>query len=182
MSSYHGEEIAVLAGGCFWCLEAIFEDLKGVSHVTSGYAGGNLPHPTYEEVCTGKTGHAEVVQISYDPEQISFGDLLEVFFNIHDPTTLNRQGEDVGTQYRSAIFYTSAKQRQIAEDMIRDIEQQKVFDLPIVTELVPLADFYPAEAYHGNYYKLNPNQPYCRVVIAPKIAKFRRTHEDRLRG
>ncbi|NMB24712.1 MAG: peptide-methionine (S)-S-oxide reductase MsrA [Firmicutes bacterium] len=181
MSSDHREEVATLAGGCFWCLEAVFQDLEGVSHVTSGYAGGNLPHPTYEEVCKGTTGHAEVVQITYDPHKISFENLLEVFFGIHDPTTPNRQGGDVGTQYRSAIFYDSARQQQIAESMIMDLEQQKIFDLPIVTEIVPLTNFYPAEAYHEDYYNLNPNQPYCRAVIAPKIAKFRKTHGDKLR-
>ena len=182
MSSDHTVEIATLAGGCFWCLEAIFQDLRGVLSVTSGYAGGHVPHPTYEQVCQGTTGHAEVVQITYHPQVISFSDLLEVFFNIHDPTTLNRQGGDIGSQYRSAVFYSSPEQRRAVESMIADLEKQGIFDLPIVTEIVPLTTFYPAEAYHKDYYSLNPNRSYCRAVIAPKIAKFRRQHVERLRS
>ncbi|HHV93139.1 MAG TPA: peptide-methionine (S)-S-oxide reductase MsrA [Firmicutes bacterium] len=182
MSSTPGTETATLAGGCFWCLEAVFESLRGVSSVIPGFAGGTTVNPTYEEVCTGTTGHAEVVQITFDPAVISYRDLLEVFFSIHDPTTLNRQGPDVGTQYRSAIFYHTEEQRQMAEAVIAELEASKVFDLPIVTEVVPLTAFYPAEDYHENYYNLNPNQPYCRTVIAPKIAKFRKKFQDRLKA
>ncbi|NLK07633.1 MAG: peptide-methionine (S)-S-oxide reductase MsrA [Firmicutes bacterium] len=177
----HSREVATLAGGCFWCLEAVFQDLRGVSGVVSGYTGGTLPNPTYDEVCKGTTGHAEVVQITYDPLTISFDDLLEVFFHIHDPTTLNRQGADIGTQYRSAIFFASNQQKQEALAKISDLEAQEVFDQPIVTEVVPLGDFYPAEAYHVNYYNENPNQPYCRAVIGPKVAKFRKDFQGRLR-
>lgn len=174
-------EIATLAGGCFWCLETIFASLRGVESVRSGFAGGTLANPSYEQVCTGLTGHAEVVHIVFDPEEISFRNMLEVFFNIHDPTTLNRQGPDVGTQYRSAIFYHSTEQRQIAETVIAELEAKAVFDLPIVTEVVPFTVFYPAEAYHTDYYRLNPNQPYCRAVIGPKVAKFRKRYEDSLK-
>ena len=181
MSSRQGTETATLAGGCFWCLEAIFDSLQGVISVSSGFAGGTTVNPTYEEVCTGTTGHAEVVHITFDPGVISFQDLLEVFFNIHDPTTLNRQGPDVGTQYRSAIFYHNEEQRLIAESVIAELEASRAFDMPIVTEVVPFTVFYPAEDYHENYYSLNPNQPYCRTVIAPKVAKFRKRYQDRLK-
>jgi len=174
-------ETATLAGGCFWCLEAAFQDLKGVEKVQSGYAGGHVANPSYEQVCTGTTGHAEVVQITFDPTVVSFDDLLHVFFTIHDPTTLNRQGEDVGTQYRSAIFYHTPEQKATAERVIRELEAEKVWDDPVVTELKPLDAFYPAEQYHRDYYRRNPNQGYCRAVIAPKVAKVRKLYFDKLK-
>lgn len=168
---------AIFAGGCFWCAEAIFNNLKGVVAVTPGYTGGPAMNarqaPTYEEVCTGKTGHAEAIKIEFNPEEIKYPDLLNVFFATHDPTTLNQQGNDVGTQYRSAIFYTSDEQRQEAEREVRELEAAKVFSSPILTELEPLDKFYEAEAYHKNYFARNPDQPYCQVVINPKIAKLR---------
>jgi peptide-methionine (S)-S-oxide reductase len=172
---------ATLAGGCFWCLEAVYDELKGVEEVVSGYAGGSVPHPSYELVCTGTTGHAEVVQISFDPAVISYKELLEVFFTIHDPTTLNRQGADVGTQYRSAIFYHNPGQKATAEEVIRDMETTGVWDHPIVTQVVPFEAFYPAEAYHQEYFARNPGQGYCRVVITPKVTKFRHKFVDRLK-
>lgn len=172
--------LATLAGGCFWCLEAVFQQLKGVSKVTSGYAGGKRANPTYEQVCTGTTGHAEVVQVEFDPAVISYRDLLDVFFTIHDPTTLNQQGADTGTQYRSAIFFHSPEQQRDANDAIA--EAQKTWDDPIVTEIVPLTQFYPAEEYHTNYYVRNPNQGYCRVVIAPKVAKARQHFFEKLKA
>ena len=172
--------LATLAGGCFWCLEAVFQQLKGVSRVASGYAGGKRPNPTYEQVCTGTTGHAEVVQVEFDPAVVSYRDLLDVFFTIHDPTTLNQQGADVGTQYRSAIFFHSPEQQRDANDAIA--EAQKTWDGPIVTEIVPLAQFYPAEEYHKDYYVRNPNQGYCRVVIAPKVAKARQHFFEKLKA
>ena len=174
-------ETATLAGGCFWCLEAAFQDLKGVEKVQSGYAGGHVANPSYEQVCTGTTGHAEVVQITFDPTVVSFDDLLHVFFTIHDPTTLTRQGEDVGTQYRSAIFYHTPEQKATAERVIRELEAEKVWDDPVVTELKPLDAFYPAEQYHRDYYRRNPNQGYCRAVIAPKVAKVRKLYFDKLK-
>jgi len=174
-------ETATLAGGCFWCLEAAFQDLKGVEKVQSGYAGGHIANPSYEQVCTGTTGHAEVVQITFDPTVVSFDDLLHVFFTIHDPTTLNRQGEDVGTQYRSAIFYHTPEQKATAERVIRELAAEKVWDDPVVTELKPLDAFYPAEQYHRDYYRRNPNQGYCRAVIAPKVAKVRKLYFDKLK-
>src|SRR3989449_11768864 len=160
-----GKEIATLAGGCFWCLEAVFDDLKGVESVESGYRGGKTVNPSYEEVCSGETGHAEVAQLNFDPKQVSFKEILEVFFVIHDPTTLNRQGNDAGTQYRSAIFYHSAEQRAVAEQVIKELEVGKVWDDPIVTELVPFTEFYPAEEYHRGYFRRNPNQAYCRALV-----------------
>ena len=172
--------LATLAGGCFWCLEAVFQQLKGVSQVTSGYAGGRRPNPTYEQVCTGTTGHAEVVQVEFDPAVVSYRDLLDVFFTIHDPTTLNQQGADVGTQYRSAIFFHSPEQQRDANDAIA--EAQKTWDDPLVTEIVPLTQFYPAEEYHKDYYVRNPNQGYCRVVIAPKVAKARQHFFEKLKA
>jgi len=175
-------ELATLAGGCFWCLEAAFQQLKGVTKVTSGYAGGTVANPSYEAVCTGRTGHAEVVQIEFDPAVVGYRELLEVFFTIHDPTTLNRQGGDVGTQYRSAIFYHSPQQRQEAEAVIAELEAGKVWDDPIVTEVVPLEAFYPAEEYHRDYFRRNPGQAYCRTVIAPKVAKLRKQHFERLKA
>lgn len=173
-------EMATLAGGCFWCLEAVYDDLRGVTRVVSGYAGGHVPDPDYKSVCSGATGHAEVVQITYDPDVVSFRDLLNVFFTIHDPTTLNRQGADIGTQYRSAIFYHNSEQKHIAEQAIKDVAS--IWDDPIVTQLEPLETFYPAEDYHQKYFQNNPNQGYCRVVVAPKVAKFRKMYMERLKA
>ena len=179
--SQKNTEIATLAGGCFWCLEAVFDDLKGVLDVVSGYAGGSLPDPTYQQVCTGATGHAEAVQITFEPIRLTYKELLEVFFTIHDPTTLNRQGPDVGTQYRSAIFYHSPEQKATAEQVIQELQAEKVFDRPIVTELLPFTQFYPAEDYHQEYFARNPYQPYCQMVVAPKVAKFRKYYLERLK-
>lgn len=165
-------ETATLAGGCFWCLEAVYDQVIGVQDVVSGYTGGHVHNPTYRQVCDGDTGHAEAVQIRFDPSQIGYRELLEIFFSIHDPTTLNRQGADVGTQYRSAIFYHSDEQRQIAEQLVRELSEQQVFRNPIVTEIVPATTFYPAEDYHQEYFARNPFQPYCQFVVAPKVAKF----------
>ena len=173
-------EIATLAGGCFWCLEAVYTLLKGVIQSVSGYSGGAIPDPSYREVCSGTTGHAEVVQVTFDPQQISYQDLLEIFFTIHDPTTLNRQGNDVGTQYRSAIFYHNSEQKAIAEQVIKEVEAESIWERPIVTEVVPFTAFYPAEEYHQDYFKRNPAQPYCQVIIAPKVAKFRQKYTSRL--
>ena len=173
-------EIATLGAGCFWCVDTLFRELRGVKSVVSGYAGGTRANPTYEQVCTGATGHAEVIQITFDPTQISYRDLLDVFFTVHDPTTLNRQGADVGTQYRSAIFAHTPEQRKIAEQTIAEISAQKLWDDPIVTQVVDATEFYPAEEYHQDYYTNNPNQGYCRMVIAPKVAKFRSKHIARL--
>lgn len=169
-------ETATLAGGCFWCLEAAFEQLQGVKRLISGYTGGHVANPSYSQVCNGNTGHAEAVQITFDPDVISFRDLLEVFFNVHDPTTLNRQGADIGTQYRSAIFYHTLEQKAEAERLIVELQESRALGQPIVTEVQPFADFYEAEEYHQQYYRKNPEQPYCRAVIAPKLAKLRRTH------
>ena len=182
MSENEKQEIATLAGGCFWCLEAVFKDLRGVEKVESGYAGGSLPNPTYYQVCEGTTGHAEVVQITFDPQVVSFKELLQVFFTIHDPTTLNRQGADVGTQYRSAIFYHSPEQKDIAERVIEELNQAEIYDDPIVTEVTPLTEFYKAEDYHQQYYEQNPNQPYCQAVIAPKVSKFRKLYLEKLKA
>jgi peptide-methionine (S)-S-oxide reductase len=173
-------EIATLGGGCFWCLEAVFEQLRGVERVESGYTGGDVPKPSYQDVCTGTTGHAEVVQITFDPATVSYRDILEVFFATHDPTTLNRQGADAGTQYRSAIFYHSPAQQQIAEQLIAHLNAENIWDRPIVTQVVPLTAFYPAEDYHQGYYRGNPSQGYCQAVIAPKVAKFRKRFAERL--
>jgi peptide-methionine (S)-S-oxide reductase len=172
---------ATLAGGCFWCLEAAFDELKGVVSVESGYAGGHVPNPSYKAVCTGMTGHAEVVQVTFDPSVLDYADLLRVFFTIHDPTTLNRQGADVGTQYRSAIFTHDESQRAAAEAVIREISESHLWPNPIVTEVAPLDRFYMAEDYHQEYFANNPNQPYCRVVVEPKVAKFRKYFVDRLK-
>lgn len=174
-------EVATLAGGCFWCLEAIYDDIKGVVDVVSGYSGGKTVNPSYEAVCTGATGHAEVVQVTFDPAVVSYRDLLEVFFSIHDPTSLNRQGADVGTQYRSAIFYHDAEQKAIAEQVMRDVEARKLYSKPIVTELVAFSVFYPAEGYHQEYFKRNPYQGYCMAIIAPKVAKFRSHYLEKLK-
>ena len=182
MSTEQNNEVATLGGGCFWCLEAVFKDLRGVRSVVSGYAGGHTSNPTYYQVCDGATGHAEVVQITFDPREVSFRELLEVFFTIHDPTTLNRQGADVGTQYRSAIFYHTPEQREAAEAVIAEITSARVWDSPIVTEVVPFTEFYPAEDYHQNYFDKNPYQPYCRAVVAPKVAKFRKQFLEKLKA
>jgi peptide-methionine (S)-S-oxide reductase len=181
MQENTGTETATLAGGCFWCLEAVFEGLRGVERVVSGYAGGDVANPSYQHVCTGTTGHAEVVQVTFDPSLITFREVLEVFFSIHDPTTLNRQGMDVGTQYRSAIFYHSPEQRRIAEQTIADLNAAGLWDKPIVTEVVPLTTFYPAEAYHQGYFRNNPNQGYCQAVVAPKVVKFRKHFAAKLK-
>lgn len=175
-------QTATLAGGCFWCLEAVYDQLAGVEDVVSGYAGGHIPNPTYQQVCTGATGHAEVVQIRFDPGKISFTELLYVFFTIHDPTTLNRQGADVGTQYRSAIFYHTPEQKTTAEEVIRKMQAQGVWNAPIVTEITPFTEFYPAENYHQEYFARNPGQGYCRMVIAPKVAKFRQKYLQQLKA
>ena len=181
MESNQNLEIATLGAGCFWCVEAVFDDLKGVEDVVSGYSGGEIENPTYREVCSGSTGHAEVIQIKFNPQEISFRDILRVFFTVHDPTTLNRQGGDVGTQYRSAIFYHSPEQKQIAHEVIEEITSERLYDDPIVTEVVAFADFYPAEDYHQEYFANNPTQPYCAAVVAPKVAKFRQKFVDRLK-
>lgn len=175
-------EKAVLAGGCFWCLEAVFDQVTGVTDVISGYTGGKRPNPTYEQVCSGATGHAEAVQITFDPAVIPFTDLLHIFFTIHDPTTLNRQGADVGNQYRSAIFYTSDAQKADAEAVIREMTAGKVFGGPIVTQLVPLEAFFPAEDYHQEYFARNPGQGYCQFVVAPKVAKFKMKYAHYLKS
>lgn len=174
-------ETATLAGGCFWCLEAVFDELKGVDSVESGYSGGHVPNPSYRAVCTGTTGHAEAVQIVYDPQVISYEDVLKVFFSIHDPTTLNRQGADVGPQYRSAIFYHDEAQKAAAEKVIREITEAGIWDRPIVTEISPLKDFYRAEDYHQEYFANNPYQPYCMAIVAPKVLKFRKHFVDMLK-
>jgi peptide-methionine (S)-S-oxide reductase len=174
-------EVATLAGGCFWCLEAVYQDLKGVEKVESGYTGGSVAHPTYEQVCSGSTGHAEVVRIRFDPSVVTYRELLDVFFTIHDPTTLNRQGNDVGTQYRSAIFYHTPEQKSTAEQVIAELTERELWDDPIVTEINLLEEYYPAEDYHQEYFQRNPNQPYCAVVIAPKVAKFRRKYLEKLK-
>lgn len=175
-----GEETVTLGGGCFWCLEAVFTELKGVRSVESGYSGGKVAQPSYEDVCTGTTGHAEVVRITFDPRVISLHDLLTVFFTVHDPTTLNRQGSDVGTQYRSVIFYQDDAQKAVAQTVLKEVSAEKVWDRPLVTQLAPFEAFYKADGYHQDYYESNPNQPYCRIVIEPKVRKFRETFKDRL--
>ena len=181
MANERPHEVATLAGGCFWCLEAVYDQLHGVTDVVSGYAGGHLKNPNYEQVCTGLTGHAEVVQITFDPAVVSFADLLHVFFTIHDPTTRDRQGADVGPQYRSAIFYHNDAQRAVAEQVIAEMKAEGVWDDPIVTEVTPLDTFYPAEAYHQEYFARNPRQGYCQFVIAPKVAKFRKKYLSQLK-
>ena len=174
-------ETATLAAGCFWCVEAVFDDLKGVESVESGYSGGHKENPTYQEVCSETTGHAEVVQVKFDPEVISFKEILQVFFSVHDPTTLNRQGNDIGSSYRSAIFYHTDEQRRVAEEVIGEVTAEGVYDDPIVTEVTPFDKFYIAENYHQEYFANNPNQPYCAAVVAPKVAKFRKKFVDRLK-
>jgi peptide-methionine (S)-S-oxide reductase len=175
-------EIATLAGGCFWCLEAVYLEMEGVTGVQSGYMGGQVDHPSYEAVCTGRTGHAEVVQLTFNPEVTSFRDILEVFFTIHDPTTLNRQGNDVGSQYRSAIFYHSEEQRTTAEEVIGELTAQRLWPDPIVTQVEKASTFFPAEGYHDDYYRRNPHQPYCTFVVEPKVQKFRKKHADKMRS
>lgn len=175
-------EKATLGAGCFWCVEAVFDDLIGVEDVVSGYSGGHTENPTYHQVCAGITGHAEVVQIKFDPNELSFGDLLRVFFTVHDPTTLNRQGNDIGTSYRSAIFYHSDEQKRIAEEVIKEITDEGIYDNPIVTEITPFDQFYAGEDYHQEYFANNPNQPYCLAVVAPKVAKFRKKFANRLKS
>jgi len=175
-------ELATLGGGCFWCTEAVFSELAGVAKVLPGYSGGTVPHPTYEQVCTGRTGHAEVVQVEFDPTVLSYHDLLTIFLTTHDPTTLNRQGDDIGTQYRSVIFYHSAAHRATAEQVIGELESEKLWRRPIVTELAQFSEFYPAEEYHRDYFRRNPSSGYCRVVIAPKVAKFRKKYAERLKA
>ncbi len=175
------EEIATLAGGCFWCMEAIFKDIHGVQQVISGYTGGHTKRPTYEQVCSDKTGHAEAIQITFFPEEISFREILEIFFTVHDPTTVNRQGNDIGAQYRSVIFYHNAVQQAIAEQIIKDLTKQKLYPHPIVTELKPFEIFYSAADYHRDYFNNNPNQSYCQTVVAPKVAKFRKKWASKLK-
>ena len=182
LSGPHQLEAATLGGGCFWCLDPVFSDLVGVEQVVVGYAGGETANPSYQQVCTGRTGHAEVVQVTYDPAQISYRELLEIFFTVHDPTTFNRQGADVGTQYRSIILTHSPEQEQIASAMIADLTQEGIWADPIVTHVEPCQAFYPAEEYHQDYFKKNPGQGYCQVVIAPKVSKFRKTYSDHLKG
>ena len=177
-----GTELATVGGGCFWCLEAVFDQVKGVESVESGYMGGGRPNPTYEAVCTGRTGYAEIIQIRFDPNVISFRELLEIFFGTHDPTTLNRQGNDAGTQYRSAIFYHSSEQEATAKGVIEQLTKDQLFDSPIVTEVVPASTFYMAEQYHQEYFSQNPSQPYCAYLIGPKVAKFRQQFTDKLKS
>jgi len=178
----HGpREVATLAGGCFWCLEAVFDQLKGVLSVQSGYMGGHARAPTYEEVCSGETGHAEVVRIAFDPDTVSYRELLEVFFTIHDPTTPDRQGNDVGTQYRSAVFYHSPEQQAIAQEVMKNLGTAGLWSSPLVTQVVPAGEFYEAEDYHQEYFARNPHQPYCQFVVQPKVAKFRKHFLGRLK-
>lgn len=173
-------ELATLGGGCFWCLEAVYEQVEGVRSVKSGYAGGHVPDPTYRAVCDGTTGHAEVVQVRFDPAVIPYREILEIFFVIHDPTQLNRQGNDVGTQYRSVVFTHSDAQAETARALIRELDEDGPWDGPIVTQVEPLPTFYPAEAYHDSYFRRNPSQPYCQVVVSPKVAKFRKRFAHRI--
>lgn len=175
-------QLATLGGGCFWCLDPIYAELQGVKDVVVGYSGGSVPDPSYEQVCTGRTGHAEVVQVMFDPDVISYREILEVFFTIHDPTTPNRQGADVGPQYRSAIFYHNEDQRRVSEEVIQELEEEDIWDKPIVTEVSSIKEFYKAEEYHQEYYEKNPNQGYCRVVISPKVSKFRQKYQSKLKS
>ncbi len=174
-------ETATLGAGCFWCVEAVFDNLKGVEDVVSGYSGGQTENPTYQQVCSETTGHAEVIQVKFNPNEISFKEILQVFFSVHDPTTLNRQGNDVGSSYRSAIFYHSDEQKRVAEEVIKEVTEEGVYDNPIVTEVAPFNKFYTAEGYHQEYFANNPNQPYCAAVVAPKVAKFRKKFVERLK-
>jgi peptide-methionine (S)-S-oxide reductase len=167
-------EVATLAGGCFWCLEGVFREVDGVENVVSGYTGGTTVNPTYEQVCSGTTGHAETVQVTFNPSRLSYREILEIFFSVHDPTTLNRQGADVGTQYRSAIFYHNEQQKRVAEELTGELSKAQLWNKPIVTQIVPLGTFYPAEDYHQEYFSRHPEQAYCQMVIAPKISKLRK--------
>ncbi len=182
LTNNNGLALATFASGCFWCTEAIFQDLEGVARVESGYMGGTVKDPTYEQVCSGATGHAEVIQLSFDPAVVTYEELLEIFWKTHDPTTLNRQGADVGSQYRSAVFYHDDRQKQLAEYYKSKLEQEKVFDDPIVTEITPASEFYKAEDYHQDYYNLNRNAPYCSYVITPKLEKFRKVFGEKLKN
>jgi peptide-methionine (S)-S-oxide reductase len=182
VSDPRAKEIATIGGGCFWCTEAVFKELRGVEKVESGYSGGKVEHPSYQEVCTGATGHAEVVRVTFDPRVISYRDILQIFFTTHDPTTLNRQGADVGTQYRSVVFYHDNEQKAAAEQAIREFNASKVWKRPIVTEVIPFKAFYKAEEYHQNYFERNPNSGYCQAVIEPKIAKLRAHYYEKLRN
>lgn len=177
-----GKAVATLGGGCFWCVEAVFSEAKGVEKAESGYSGGESSNPTYRQVCTGSTGHAEVVQITFDPQVIAYRDILRIFFTVHDPTTLNRQGADLGTQYRSVIFYHNQEQKTVAEQVIKEINDAKIWDGPIVTQVVPFQVFYKAEDYHQEYFKYNSEQPYCQMVVAPKVLKFRKQFKDKLKN
>jgi peptide-methionine (S)-S-oxide reductase len=181
MSGKPSLEVATLGGGCFWCVEAVYLELRGVQRVESGYSGGTVERPTYEQVCSGRTGHAEVVQVTFDSQEIEFRDILRVFFTVHDPTTLDRQGADVGPQYRSVIFHHTPEQKRIAEEVIAEIAASGAWKGKIVTQVAPFTAFYPAEDYHQNYFAQNPGQPYCAAVVAPKLAKFRKQHFDRLK-
>ena len=167
-------EVATLAGGCFWCIEGVFREVDGVENVVSGYTGGTIVNPTYEQVCTGKTGHAEAVQVKFNPSKLSYREILEIFFSVHDPTTLNRQGADVGTQYRSSIFYHNEQQKRVAEELTGELSRAQLWNRPIVTQIVPLGTFYPADVYHQEYFSRHPEQAYCQMVILPKISKFRK--------
>lgn len=177
-----GKEVATLAGGCFWSMQTLMSQLKGVEKITSGYSGGTVANPSYEAVCTGATGHAESIQVTFDPKVISYADLLHIYFTAHDPTTLNRQGADEGTQYRSAVFYANAQQKSAAEKVIKEINAGKLYSDPVVTEVTPYKNFYAAEGYHQNYYTKNPNEGYCQMVIAPKVVKFRKKYLQRLKA
>lgn len=176
------KEVAVFGGGCFWCTEAVFEELRGIISVMPGYTGGTVKNPTYDQVCSGTTGHTETTRIEFNPDEISFQDLLTIFFATHDPTTLNRQGNDVGTQYRSAIFYTTEEQKREAQGFIKDLDDADPKGKPIVTEITPLSDFYPAEEYHREYYRNNPSQPYCQLIISPKLAKLQKKFAELLKN
>ena len=175
-------QTVTLGGGCFWCTEAVYVKVRGVTDVESGYSNGQAARPSYEEVCSGRTGSNEVVKLTYDPQDITLNEILEILFVIHDPTTLNRQGNDAGTQYRSGIYYSTPEQKQVADDFIRQLSQDKTFDKPIVTEVLPVAHYWPAEAYHQDYFENNPNQGYCVAVAGPKVAKFRKTFASRVKG
>jgi peptide-methionine (S)-S-oxide reductase len=174
-------EVATLAGGCFWCIEGVFREVNGVENVFSGYTGGTTANPTYDEVCTGKTGHAEAVQVNFNPSKISYREILEIFFSVHDPTTLNRQGADLGTQYRSAIFHHNEQQKRVAEELVTELNKADLWDNPVVTQIVPLDTFYPAEDYHKEYFSRHPEQAYCQMVISPKISKFRKQWKKHLK-
>ena len=182
MNQAASSEVATIAGGCFWCLEAVFREIAGVGNVVSGYTGGTTTNPTYEQVCSGKTGHAEAVQVSFNPSKMSYREILEIFFSVHDPTTLNRQGADVGKQYRSAIFYHNEQQKAIAEELIGELNKAHLWKKPVIAQIVPLDEFYPAEDYHREYFSRHPEQAYCQVVIAPKVSKFRNQWTKRLKG